>query len=137
MEEEKDHRADDPIVQEAMHQSSEPQEVTETVYKRFDDAPNREAQAKYGKDAQDAKTDKWRRQQGRKASYKRNKTKKTPQKEKLRRSLRSSDWGSFLHGEKKKKQKKGEGDSMDLLSLAPLGMLGAVLGLIAYTIVKK
>lgn len=137
MEDSADHRADDPIVQEQMHVSSEPVEKTETVYQSFDNAPNKEAQAKYGKQAQDAKTDKWRKKQGRKASYERNKTRKTPQKEKLRRSLRSSDWGSFMHGEKKKKKKKGDSDSTDILSLAPLGLLGAALGLVAYTLIKK
>lgn len=146
MDDEPDHRAEDPVVRREYDPSSDPTDREPTQYTSFDESDRAEARAKYGADAQKTKLGAWREKKRRHVSYERQKAKKTKSRDRVRASVRDSGWSSFFHGDtgqarkgKKTKKVKGSdnGDGMDFMALAPMGLMVGVLGYVAYTMIAQ
>ena len=147
MDDEGDHRAEDPVVRREYDPSSDPQDREPTHYTFFDESDRAEARAKYGSDAQKEKLGAWREKKRRHVSYERQKAKKTKSRDRVRASVRDSGWSSFFHGDtgqvrKGKKLKKGKrsddnSDGMDFMALAPMGLMVGILGYVAYTMIAQ
>ena len=77
MDDEGDHRAEDPVVRREYDPSSDPADREPTHYTSFDESERAEARSKYGADAQKEKLGAWREKKRRHVSYERQKAKKT------------------------------------------------------------
>lgn len=141
-----DHRADDPVVRREYDRSSDPVERADTEYTTMDQSERAEVRERYGAEAQKEKLGVWREKKRRHVSYARQKAKKTKSRDRVRASIRDSGWSSFFHGDTgqvrkgSKKTKKGggdDGDAMDFMALAPMGLMVGILGYVAYTMIAQ